>query len=166
MKVSIKGGRETEAALRALGNQITARNVGRRGLRLAAEPIVTAAKHLAPDDPETGAGKYLVESIKTGPGRSRDKDQIWQRIGIDASGDPARYINRQDGNGSYRDPGVAGVSVMMEFGVAARNIAPHPFMRPAWDMNKNATPQRIADSVRLEVDKAAARAARKKARQG
>lgn len=163
MKVAIKGGRETQASLRALGNQITARNVGRRGLKQAAEPIVATAKRLAPDDPATGVGKYLVESIKTAPGKSRDKDQIWQRIGIDADVDPAKYVNRQSGGGSYRDPGVAGVAGIIEFGKPG--TPPDPFMRSAWEMNKAATPQRIADGVKVEVEKAVARAARKKARQ-
>lgn len=165
MKVAIKGGLELQAALRALGNQVTARNVGRRGLRQAAEPIVQQAKALAPDDPVTGSGKFLVESIKQAPGKSRDKDQLWVRVGIDASVDPAKYVNRKrGGGGSYRDPGVAGVATIMEFGAPGANIAPRPFMRPAWEANKAATPQRIADGVRDEVEKAAARAARKKAR--
>ncbi len=164
MKVSIKGGASTEAALRALGNQITARNVGRRGLKLAAEPIRAMAAALAPDDPKTGAGKFLKAAIKVAPGKSRDKDQLWVRIGIDATEDPAKNVNRKSGKGSYRDPGVAGAAGIMEFGAPAGNIPAQPFFRPAWDANKAATPQRIADGVRDEVEKAAQRAARKRAK--
>lgn len=164
MKVAIKGGPEIEAALRNLGKQVTARNVGRRGLKQAAEPIAAMAKALAPDDPATGAGKFLKASIKVTGAKSRDKDQLWVRVGIDASDDPAKYVNRQSGGGSYRDPGVAGAAVIMEFGAPAGNIPAQPFFRPAWDANKAATPQRIADGVRDEVEKAAARAARKRAR--
>jgi hypothetical protein len=164
MKVKIKGGRETEAALRALGKQVTARAVGRRGLKLAAEPIQALARALAPDDPKTGPGKFLKDSIKVGNAKSRDKDQIWIKVGIDASADPARYVNRVRGGGSYRDPGVAGAAVIMEFGAPGANVPAHPFMRPAWEANKAASPQRIADSVRVEVRKAAERQARKAAR--
>lgn len=165
MKVSIKGGREIEAALRELGSKVTAKNVGRRGLLKAAEPIRDMAKLLAPDDPTTGSGKFLRESIKAAPGRRNRGDRIWALVGIDAEVDPAKSVTRKSGKGTYRDPGVAGVSVMMEFGVPARSIAPRPYMRPAWEANKAATPQRIADEVKIEVEKAAARAARKKARQ-
>ena len=162
MKITFKGGRQTEAALRALGNQITAHNVGRRGLKLGAEPIVSAAKAFAPDDPATGIGKFLRESIKLAPGKSRDKDVLRVRIGIDASVDPAKYVNRQSGGGSYREPGVAGVAGIIEFGRAG--VPPNPFMRQAWEINKAATPQRIADGVRVEVEKAAERQARKRAK--
>jgi hypothetical protein len=164
VKVSIKGGRELEANLRSLGKQVTARAVGRRGLAKAAEPIRDIAKALAPDDPATGTNKYLKESIKIAPGKSRDKDQIWVRVGIDFSVDPETYKNRKSGGGSYRDPGVAGVGPMMEFGVPARNIAPRPFMRPAWEVNKAATPQRIVDAVKEDFEKTVARAARRRAK--
>lgn len=164
MKVSIKGGREVEAALRALGNQVNARNAGRRGLKQAAEPIRALAASLAPDDPKTGVGKFLKQSIKVGSLKSRDKDQLFVAIGIDASVDPAKYVPRKNGGGTYRDPGVAGVGPIQEFGAPANNMPAHPFMRPAFEVNKTATPQRIADGVRVEVEKAAQRAARKAAK--
>lgn len=166
MKVSIKGGPEIEAALRQLGNQITARNVGRRALLQAAQPIENRARQLAPDDPKTGAGKFLKESIKTAPRKSRNKDQLWVAVGIDASVDPGKEVPRKSGSGSYRDPGVAGVAVIQEFGAPAQNIPARPFMRPAWEAEKAASPQRVADIAAVEVEKAAQRAARKKARKG
>ena len=162
MKVSVNT-RGLEAALRELGNKVTARNVGQRAVVKAGEPIRDMAKMLAPDDPKTGAGKYLKDSIKVAPRKSRDRDQVWASVGIDASVDPESYKPRQ-GGGTYRDPGVAGVSVMMEFGVPARNIPPKPYLRPAWDANKVATPQRMADMVWVEIEKAAQRAARKRAK--
>lgn len=165
MKVSIKGGVEVEAALRELGNKVTARNVGKRGLLKAAEPIRDMARLLAPDDPATGSNKFLRESIKAAPGRRNRGDRIWALVGIDADVDPAKNVARKSGGGSYRDPGVAGVSVIQEFGSPANNVPAHPYLRPAWEANKAAAPQRIADEVKVEVEKAAARAARKKARQ-
>lgn len=164
MKVSITGGREIEAALRELGSKVTAKNVGRRGLLNAAAPIRDMAKMLAPDDPATGSNKFLKESIKAVPGRRNRGDRVWAIVGIDASVDPARNVPRKSGGGSYRDPGVAGVSVIQEFGAPGAHVPPRPFMRPSWEANKAATPQRIADEVKVEVEKAAARAARKRAK--
>lgn len=161
MKVEFKGGKELEAALRELGNRVTAKNVGRRALIQAAEPIRDVARALAPDDPATGAGKYLRESIKVAPGKRSSGDRIWALVGIDAEVDPAVDKPRKNGSGTYRDAGVAGVAAIMEFGAPASGIPAQPFMRPAWESQKAATPQRVADGVRAEVDKAAARAARK-----
>jgi HK97 gp10 family phage protein len=163
VKVDIKGGRELEAKLRELGNKVTARAVGRRALLKAAEPIRDTAKRLAPDDPATGAGQYLPESIKVAPGRRNKGDRTWALVGIDASVDPAQDKPRQ-GGGTYRDPGVAGVSVIQEFGAPAANVPPHPFMRPSWEHHKAATPQRIVDELGPEIEKAAQRIARKRAR--
>lgn len=165
MKIDFKGGKELEAALRDLGKRATAKNVAKRALVKAAEPIRDKAKSLAPDDPATGAGKYLRDSIKAAPGKRSRGDRVWALVGIDAEVDPAKYVDRKSGRGDYRDPGVAGVSVMMEFGVPAKNIPAQPFMRHAWESEKSRTPDRIAAELRSEIDKSAARAARKKARQ-
>ena len=176
MKVSITGCRELDAALRELGNKVTAKAVGRRALDNAAAPILAMAKLLAPDDPATGSNKFLKESIKVAApkrvrlnrGQSRGsidaQDQIWRVIGIDQSVDPPTWKPRQGGGGTYRDPGVAGVGPIMEFGAPAANVPAQPFMRPAWEANKAATPQRIVDALRPEIEKAAQRAARKRAK--
>lgn len=86
------------------------------------------------------------------------------RVGIDQSVDPPKDVQRKSGKGSYRDPGVAGVAVIMELGAPGANIAPHPFMGPAWESEKEATAQRITDAVLAEATKAAERAARKRAK--
>lgn len=164
MKVTVKGGREAQAALRAIGNQVTARRIGRKAIKPSADIIAAKAASLAPDDPATGAGRFLAASIKSGPSKSRDKDQVWIRVGIDQSIDPPKQVQRKNGKGSYRDPGVAGVAVIMEFGAPGGNIAPRPFMGPAWESEKEATAQRITDAVLTEATKAAERAARKRAK--
>lgn len=164
MKVTVKGGREAAAALRSIGNQVTARRIGRKAIKPSAEIIAAKAASLAPDDPATGVGKYLRASIAVAPAKSRDKDQVWMNVGIDKSVDPPKDVQRKSGKGTYRDPGVAGVSVIMEFGAPGANIAPRPFFGPAWESEKDATAQRITDAVLTEATKAAERAARKRAK--
>lgn len=164
MKVDFKGGKELEAALRSLGKRVTAKNVAKRALTKAAEPIRDRAKSLAPDDPATGAGKYLRDSIKAAPGKRSRGDRVWALVGIDSDVDPDKYVQRKNGRGDYRDPGVAGVAGIMEFGAPARNIPPHPFLGPAWATEGPKSPDRIAAELRSEIDKSAARAARKAAR--
>lgn len=164
MKITVKGGREAEAALRSIGNQVTARRIGRKAIEPTANIIAAKAASLAPDDPATGAGKFLSASIKSGPAKSRDKDQVWMRVGIDGDVDPPKQVQRKNGKGSYRDPGVAGVAVIMEFGAPGANISPRPFMGPAFESEKEAAAQRITDAVFTEATKAAERAARKRAK--
>lgn len=178
MKVTFKGGVELQAALRELGSKVTAKNVGKRALLKAAEPIRDRAKALAPDDPATGIGKYLKESIKAAPGKRNRGDRVWALVGIDADVDPPTYHPRQkaravqtrkfrDGRSpavatQWRDPGVAGVAGIIEFG--RPGVPAKPFMRTAWEAEKAATPDRIATELASEIDKAAARAARKAAK--
>lgn len=176
MKITVKGAAAAQAALRELKDTATAKRIGRKAIKQAAEIIATKARSLAPDDPATGAGKFLRQSIKVAPpkrarfnrGQSRGnidaEDQVWMLIGIDQSVDPPKEVRRKNGKGSYRDPGVAGVSVIMEFGAPGGNISPRPFMGPAWESEKEATAQRIVDNVTTEAFKAAERAARKRAR--
>lgn len=164
MKARFKGSREIEAALREIGSKAIARNVGKRSLLKAAEPIRDKAKQLAPDDPATGAGRFLSESIKAAPSRRNRGDRVWALVGIDSSVDPAVERPRQ-GGGTYRDPGVAGVAVIQEFGAPGANVPAQPFMRPAWEAERAATPGRAAAELWSEIEKVALRAARKRAKQ-
>lgn len=177
--VSLSGGHDLDRALRELARAADARTVGRAALRAAARPIVADAKARAPDDPATGANKFLRQSIKQGPisraragrgqslpgkGSNRAKDEIWIAVGIDQSVDPPRRKPRRTGKGSYRDPGVAGVSVMIEFGTS--KAAAQPFMRPAWDANRADSVGIIAGEITPQLEKAAQRIARRARKSG
>jgi HK97 gp10 family phage protein len=155
--VKFSGGRELEAALLALGDQAAMRRTAARALRLAGEPIRAAAVALAPDDPQTAGN--LKQAIRLGPQKSRDKDQVWVRIGIDSTVDPAAEKQRQSGRGSYRDPGVAGNAVIQEFGTP--KMPANPFMRPAWDAGSAAAPGLIARELWDAIAKSAARLAKR-----
>lgn len=156
--VEFSGGRELEAALRALGDQPMMRQAAKKALTLAAEPIRAAWAARAPDDPKTAGN--LKQSVKIGPQRSRDKDQVWVKIGIDSGVDPAVVRPRKSGRGSYRDPGVAGNAAIQEFGTA--KMPANPSARPAWDAEAPATPGRIGAVLGPEIEAAAARIARKR----
>lgn len=171
--VTVKGGAALDKALLALGDSVTARKIGRLALKAAGAPIEATAKALAPDDPATGPGRFLRDSIKLAPisaarvnrGQSLSgdrEDQLWMAVGIDKSDDPPTQKPRKSGRGSYRDPGVAGVSVIIEFGRAG--VAAQPFMRAAWDANKGQAIGRMTAIIGPEVDKAARRAAKRNAR--
>ncbi len=154
MKVKFEGGRELQAALRELGSVATQRNVARRALDKAAIPIWDEAVRLAPDDPKTAEGVSLVSAIKIGEralGRGnrsfRRKNGIVERyVGIDPT------IN----------PRVAFYSEIAEFGKGPTRA--QPYMRPAFESKKQEAVDRLGDDLREEIDKAAARAAKKAAK--
>ena len=160
--ISFKGGREIEAAFRALGNAPAARRSGQRAVVKALEPIKETARRMAPDDPSTGAGKFLKEAIKTGPRKSRDKDRVWAAVGIDKSVDPPKDVARKNGKGSYRDPGVAGVAVMQEFGT--EKMAANPYLGPAWEQGRGELPEFLGRAVWADIEATAKRIARKQAK--
>ena len=153
-----EGGIELEKALRELGDPKLSRRIGLRSLRKGAEPIRDKAKLLAPKDEH-----HLDQSIKIASARQRrggDRDEPKVLIGIDASVQPAQDVSREGGGGTYRDPGVAGVGPMQEFGTP--NMPAQPFMRPAFDGEKNATPGRVGGELWAGIKRAAARLAKRK----
>lgn len=149
-KVRIRGLRELERALAELP-KATGKNVLRRVLKARAEPIADAARGMAPDDPATG-GLDLKAGIgvstvlsKRQRGQHRKmfrNDKAAVEMFVGAGPDPAAH-NQEFGN---------------------VNHGPQPFMRPAWDAGKMAVLDGIKDDLWTEVDKAAARLARKQAK--
>ena len=147
-----------DAALQGLSDPKFIRRAGLKGLREAAIPIRDRAKREAPKD-EFDLEKSIA--VKAGrKGRGDDADLITYQVGIDQNVDPPRQIVRQDGKGTFRDPGVAGHSVIIEYG--RDGVPADPFFRRSFDAEKNATPQRIAD----ELEPAIADQARKMAKKG
>jgi len=74
-----------------------------------------------------------------------DSDFLTVVVGIDRGIDPPRQLGRKRGRGTYRDPGVAGHSVITEFG---RPGAPaQPFMTPAWDAEAPGLTGRIISAL-------------------
>ena len=144
-----EGGKELEAALMSLGKTVTARNVGARALKLAADPIAVKALVLAPKDE-----RDLEQSIKVGKAIAafqRDGnrgDYVATFVGIDESVDKRLHIYAAE----------------QENGNPDRGMKAQPYMRPAWDSEKHKAVDRVAPALWDEISKAAARAAKKAAR--
>ena len=168
-KFSFEGGKALEAALRRIGKEATARNIGTRALKIAAEPIADAARRNAPEDKG-----FLRESIKIatkanmGRGRAlRSRgDTVYAFIGIDGSVLPPKDAktkrNRRKSRFLQAGGGVAAYSIFVEYGSAS--MAPQPYMRPAFDGEKENAVKRLGPALWEEIEKAAARAAKKAAK--
>lgn len=157
MSCKFSGGKELEAAFRELGQDRSINAAAREALRDGARPIADLAASLAPEH-----DGFLKKAIKVAAAkRQKGKDYIGVMVGIDRSVDPPSMKPRQ-GGGTYRDPGVAGHSVMVEFGTG--NMAAQPYMTPAMEAEMpNATP-RVIKRLGPAIERAAARLAKRRAK--
>lgn len=145
--VRIDGLREIDAALGELG-KATGRNVMRRVAVKRLEPMAEHARQLAPDDPATG-GRDLKRSIAVS---TKLKKGNRKKSEVEAHMGPSGVGTR----------GAPPQGVWQEFGT--NKHGPQPFMRPAWSQGKDALLDGIAADFWTEIEKAAARKARKAAR--
>ncbi|WP_285020235.1 HK97-gp10 family putative phage morphogenesis protein [Novosphingobium sp. fls2-241-R2A-195] len=170
MSMKVSGLQELETALMGLKDRATSRRVADRALRKGAEPIRDRAKELAPDDPDTGEGKYLVEAIKIGRAAGIQQklgnsgSVVTTFVGIDGSVKPAKPSTKRFTKKGTGKPGggVAAYSIFMEEGSATHSA--QPYIRPAFEEKKEEAVENMADILREEILETQARAARKAAR--
>jgi HK97 gp10 family phage protein len=148
--VKIQGLKELDRALSELP-KATAKNVLRRTLVKASEPMVTEAANLAPDRPGTPRNNLstsIVISSKLNKEqkkatRGEEKTFVEMYVGPD--------VSVPNAHGGWH-----------EFGTI--NHGPQPFMRPAWDSKREVVLDGIAKESWAEIQKAAQRLARRAAR--
>lgn len=138
----IEGLSELKDALETEFSKVTATNVLKRALTEAAKPIEADAERLAP----WLTGK-LRTSIKIASRLSRrQKQQHRKESRVELFVGPSSLVQ----------------AITQEFGTV--NQSPQPFMRPAWSANKMGALNSIKDLIKIEIEKARQRAARKTAR--
>lgn len=164
LQMDIFGANELEAALRQLAADAGSRTMKRtmeKALMKAGQPVVDAAQRLAPRGKERGK-PHMADKIRISTTLSRRQRRL-QGFG-----------NRWDGVAKvYIGTGPRGPGVLTEFGTGPRRwkngkftgAAPaQPFMRPAWEANKHQVLRDFAKLLWIEIERAAKRAARRKAR--
>lgn len=141
----------------------TQRNVLRRILTRAGEVFADEAASRAP----VLSGR-LAFSIVVSPNRTRrHRGQSGvEFLGVDAGGRRVFRAERKFSYEVYVGPG-SGLGVLpyasfAEYGTAATSA--HPYMRPAYDVRRVQVLEMIKSDLATEINKAAARAARKTAR--
>lgn len=143
VRMKVEGLKGVDRALEDLP-AATAKNVARRVLKKAAQPLIRSAKSRAPVahgdlKNSIGVSSRLTRSQRRF--RNRKKDVVELYVG--PSADPASHLQ--------------------EFGSSIHSA--QPYMRPAWDTNKRGMLDIVEAEIWQEVAKAAKRAARKRARQ-
>jgi len=136
------GMRELDAALVALPKS-AARTTLRRVLKLAAKPMVQAAKDKAPK-----LTRALEESIVAGTKLTKRQQKFAKADGKSSS---EIYVGTSDPAG-----------IPQEFGTFDQHA--QPFMRPAWEETKNPALTIISTELEKEIEKTRLRIAAKAAR--
>ena len=144
--VTVEGLSETLDALDEL-TTATQANVMRRVLLAAGQPIADAATALAPRGPSGN----LVASISVAPAQPSKMTRSSR----------AAY-DKQNTVEVVVEAGPVPQSIFMEFGTSTNSA--RPFMRPAWQGQRETALQIITEQMSVEIEKARARAAAKAAR--
>lgn len=144
--VRIEGLKELDRALSQLP-KATAKNVLRRTAIRALAPVIADAKLRVPVDEGD-----LRDSLKVA-GKLSKRQQRKNAKAV-AEGKAAVQL--------YAGPAALPHAHLVEFGTS--HMPPQPFMRPAWDANKMKVLELIRLDLGNEIERAAARLARKAAR--
>lgn len=156
--VRVEGLRDLQRALSELP-KATSRNVQRRAMIKALTPMERQAESLAPA--LTGE---LRRGIEVGTKLSK-RQQSEHRASIGMKGFRTTEGFRYDPQTAifmFMGPRGSAKAIVQEFGSVY--LSPHPYMRPAWDSGAGPAVETIKDELWSEIDKAAARLARKAAK--
>jgi HK97 gp10 family phage protein len=146
----VDGLRELDAALGALAaeyGKASGKAVLRRVGIKALQPMAETARSLAPDDPAT-PDPDLESSITVGTKLNKTQAKLARKDQDKAL--VTVYMGTND---------VAGVP--QEFGTV--NHGPQPFMRPAFDADKEGAVKIVAQELGPEIERTAARLAKRRA---
>jgi HK97 gp10 family phage protein len=144
--VTVEGLRELDAALGNLP-KATGKNVLRRVLKKAGQPIAEEAEERAPV--LTGA---LQISIGVGTKLTKRQSKLHRKMFKDDRASAEMFV------------GAGGLAQATQAEFGNEHQAAEPYMRPAWDGNKDEALDIIATDLGDEIMKAARRLAKKAAR--
>jgi HK97 gp10 family phage protein len=166
----MSGFRELDKALAQLP-KATARNVLRRTLIKAGEPIAEEARLLAPvDSGDLRESIQVSTRVKNKVGRAEFSAALRAGLGKQAAVSALRTARREaKGEASFaeavigpaRGKGVIRYAHLVEFG-GVHNRPPKPFMRPAWDTRQRQALDIIRRELGNEIISAARRLGRSK----
>jgi len=139
----------------------TSRNVQRRVLLKRAQIVVDAARAKAP----VRLGhlrRSIIATTKRPAGRATASRRAFAAAGGGAAGRAASKAAGASMVEVFVGPGRHPQAGQQEFG--NRNHPPHPYLRPAFDENRQRLIKGLADDMWAEIAKASARLAKKAAR--
>lgn len=169
-RVRITGLKELDANLGQL-SKATARNVLRRVLTKAAQPMAERMAELAPDDPTTGAPdlktSIVVSASLKNPVGNAEFAAVKAAGGSTAEAVSAMRDARRASGESFAEVYVGPdarvfYAHLQEFGTA--HHPPQPFTRPAFEQTKGQVLDNITSELGGEIDKAVVRMRKREAK--
>ena len=148
VKMRLEGFAELERELDRLGRATTQKASLRRSLKKAAQPMAALAQGMAPRG-ETG---MLASSVTVSTKLSKRQRGLHRRMFRDDRAAVEMFVGA----------GPLASAHTQEFG--ARHHAAQPFMRPAWDQDREAMLGRLKAALWTDIQKAVARAEKRAAR--
>lgn len=165
VRIKIEGLSDLDKALSNLTKAV-GKGVLRRSLKQAAEPMADLARSLTPED--TGALKKSIEISALLNGKEKSghrKLHRDDRSAVELFVGPSYKLGKGGRHGHLVEFGTAPHKNKGQFaGTWHPGTAPRPFMRPAFDTQARPTVERLRPILWSEIEKAAAKAARKEAR--
>lgn len=143
------GFKELERALAEELPKATARNVLRRTATKSMERVRVKMGELAPRDEGVLAGSMKTQSVKAK--RQRGSVKFERSSGVEVMTGPAPEGKMNRSNAGFQEDGTV-------------NMPPNPYARPAADSEGEAVIKEVRDTLATEIQKAAARIARKAAK--
>jgi HK97 gp10 family phage protein len=168
ISVQVSGLKELDRALGELPKSVAKATLVRT-LKKAGEPIAQAARAAAPIDDGTLRDSIVVSArLKNKVGMAEFGAALKAGLGIGAARSALRDARRAAGGGSFAEmyvgpslgKGVLRYAHLQEFGTSKH--AAHPFMRPAWDSEKDNALSIIRRELGNEIMAAARRVSRSK----
>jgi len=145
LTVKVEGLRELEKAFDEFESNANRKNIARRALANAGEPVADAANASAP----TATG-FLAKSYTTSSKLTKRQKKLDKNFWRERDGKPlvVAYIGTNARAGVYQ-----------EFGTENHRAQPH--FRSAWEAGKMGVLNRVKSSIKIELKKASDRARRK-----
>jgi HK97 gp10 family phage protein len=159
MGIKVEGLRDLEETLESLSLSTRKRAV-RRGMTTALEPVAAAARAGAPRS--DGDGKHMADSIGVSNKltKAQAREARGQREGRHVM---LMYVGPKEPHAHLVEFG-SGPRYHKKSGKFVGAMPPSPFMRPAWDGNRQAVLDSLAASVWADIEKVLARQSRRAAR--
>lgn len=151
VSVKVEGFRDLEKALDDM-TKGAGRGVVRRSLLKAGEPLKDKAAALAPR-----RSGNLAKSMNIGTGLDKRQASLRRKMFADERASVEVFVGPD-----YKLGGGGRHGHLVEFGTA--HSAPKPFMRPAWESEKDQVLKNLSLFMWAEIEKSIARAERKAAR--
>lgn len=152
--LDLKGGKELDAALQELA-KTTAKRLARKSMADALDPVLDAAKALAPVGPTGNLKDGVAISHRLNPSQAADAPREGQHVLHMYVGSNSPHAHLVEfGTGPRRHKSGKFVGVMPA----------NPWMRPAWDGKSGEVLKRLIDALRAQIEAFAARAAKRAAR--